>query len=362
VELLIVIVVIAILAAITIVAYNGIANRARETALQSDLQGAGEQLSLAQITDGNYPADVSGITKSGSTTFSNYQTDDDGGFCLQASRSDLAGESYFITERTSVQSGTCPTVLPADTAMQTITTANCPATRTRAVDARDNHTYWVKKIGSLCWMLTDLAYSGGGTNTYSDTKTLSNGTSDTTLTYTTAKYYVVPGSGTNYTTKPTNPSTSTTGTGQVGYLYNWCAAMGVQSSKSACLNATSPASSVTTSVCPAGWRLPTGGTSAEFVTLNNTVNGGSLTSDLGVRSIKWLGQQAGYIADEYGFVFGSLAADANYWSSTQQSAGNAYEYYYDFEPDPADAAVWNEVNPTANQPKKYGGSVRCVAA
>jgi general secretion pathway protein G len=44
VELLIVIVVIGILAAITIVAYNGVQNRAKTAALTSDLRGAAMQI------------------------------------------------------------------------------------------------------------------------------------------------------------------------------------------------------------------------------------------------------------------------------------------------------------------------------
>lgn len=46
--------------------------------------------------------------------------------------------------------------------MQLITSANCPATRIRAVDARDNRTYWVQATpDGKCWMLTNLAYAGG---------------------------------------------------------------------------------------------------------------------------------------------------------------------------------------------------------
>lgn len=56
VELLIVIVIIGILAAITIVAYNGIQNRARETSLKSDLTNIAKQLELYRA-DGDYPAD-----------------------------------------------------------------------------------------------------------------------------------------------------------------------------------------------------------------------------------------------------------------------------------------------------------------
>jgi len=57
VELLVVIVVIGILAAITIVSYTGISNRAKVATLQSDLSNASQQLKIFQATDasGNYP-------------------------------------------------------------------------------------------------------------------------------------------------------------------------------------------------------------------------------------------------------------------------------------------------------------------
>jgi len=57
VELLIVIVVIAILAAITIVAYNGIQNRANDSAVQSDIRNIRQQALLYQVDSpqGGYP-------------------------------------------------------------------------------------------------------------------------------------------------------------------------------------------------------------------------------------------------------------------------------------------------------------------
>ena len=54
-ELLIVIVVIGILAAITIVAYNGIQNRAVETAVLSDLNTFQKQIELARVDLRHYP-------------------------------------------------------------------------------------------------------------------------------------------------------------------------------------------------------------------------------------------------------------------------------------------------------------------
>ncbi|MBM3210285.1 prepilin-type N-terminal cleavage/methylation domain-containing protein [Candidatus Saccharibacteria bacterium] len=56
VELLVVIVVIAILAAVTIVAYNGIQNRANDTAVQSDLRNFHGIVSQYKAVHGLYPA------------------------------------------------------------------------------------------------------------------------------------------------------------------------------------------------------------------------------------------------------------------------------------------------------------------
>jgi len=56
VELLIVIVIIGILAAIVIVAYTGIQNNARDVAFRSDLTNIAKKLEIAKVTNGgNYP-------------------------------------------------------------------------------------------------------------------------------------------------------------------------------------------------------------------------------------------------------------------------------------------------------------------
>lgn len=58
VELLIVVVVIAILAAITIVSYQGITARANDTAVQSDLSAVAKQLQAYYVENGAYPQDT----------------------------------------------------------------------------------------------------------------------------------------------------------------------------------------------------------------------------------------------------------------------------------------------------------------
>lgn len=69
VELLIVIVVIAILAAISIVAYNGIQERARYSSMQSDIASIDKAIQLFYVDKGYYPytGTAGGNTTAGST-------------------------------------------------------------------------------------------------------------------------------------------------------------------------------------------------------------------------------------------------------------------------------------------------------
>ena len=60
VELLVVIVVIGILAAITVIAYTGVSGKAVTASLQSDLTNAKKQLSLYYVDHGSYPSGIDG--------------------------------------------------------------------------------------------------------------------------------------------------------------------------------------------------------------------------------------------------------------------------------------------------------------
>ena len=73
VELLIVIVVIAILAAITIVAYNGIQTRAQQTTAQSDISSAVKKLEYAKVELGHYPETLSEMPSGFKITKSVYE-------------------------------------------------------------------------------------------------------------------------------------------------------------------------------------------------------------------------------------------------------------------------------------------------
>lgn len=326
IELLVVVIVIAILAAIVIVAYNGITNRTKEASLKTDLEAGAKQLQIAKIDDGIYPSSANNLKKSINTTFTYSVTS--GGFCLQAADSSLVNKNFYITEKGTIKEGTCigsGEVVADGIAIQLVNSTNCPTTRTRAVDARDNHTYWVQKLGTQCWTLTNLAYAGGGTNTYSDTistSVLKNGTSNSTDSYTEPQYYIPPNA--NVTSEPTNPDASTSSsspTPQFGYLYNWCAAMGGQAQ--ACQNATG-SNFTSASICPAGWRLPTGN-GGDFAILNATVNSGNTDTDYGI-DVNWLGQLSGNRWSSVGF--NAQATHGYYWSSTQLSSMSSYSLFF----------------------------------
>jgi uncharacterized protein (TIGR02145 family) len=246
--------------------------------------------------------------------------------------------------------------MPAQTGddIQTITAANCPVDRTRARDARDGATYWVRKIGSLCWMETNLAYAGGGTNTYGDaTSAITQGSSSADLTDTEARYFVPTGS--NRTTGTTDPSTSTNGTGQYGYLYNWCAAMNSQSAACQITSSDQPNQSVNSgtastlyNICPLNWRLPAGGSGGEFAALNSAINSGS-TSSWSRLLTQGLFMYSGVWSDDFKFQ----GSTGYYWSSTAYPSRATHAYTLNFGA--------SGVYPAISVTKRSGFAVRCVA-
>ena len=112
VELLIVIVIIGILAAITIVAFNGVQQQARVAVLQSDLKNAPDQLELDNIQNGTYPASTAaanggqGLKASPGTTWQYTYTSAGNTYCITGANS---GVSYFSsTANPAPQAGAFP--------------------------------------------------------------------------------------------------------------------------------------------------------------------------------------------------------------------------------------------------------------
>ncbi len=106
VELLIVIVVIGVLTAISVVAYNGITEKTRNSALRADLSNAQKQLKLFQVEAGSFPATADNLKFSPGITHnyivnnsSNPQT-----FCLDAQN---GLSKLMVTESEMPMEGGC---------------------------------------------------------------------------------------------------------------------------------------------------------------------------------------------------------------------------------------------------------------
>jgi len=159
VELLVVIVVIGILAAITIVAYRGISQRAAVSSLQTDLTNVSRQLKLFQIDNSVYPTTINCalpdsaankcVKASSGNTFSDFQIDNSSNpqsFCLTSTNTN--GGSYRITEDGTSKVGNC-----SRQSCYAILNAN---------ESYGSGIYWIKPAGTAFRVYCDMDTSGGG--------------------------------------------------------------------------------------------------------------------------------------------------------------------------------------------------------
>ena len=108
VELLVVIVVIGILAAVTIVAFNGVKNKAVAVTMQSDLSNAAKQIGAYVVTNGVLPVDVTELTATDGTTYQYTPNAADSSYCLSAVSSKAPTLSYhFSSVEGRVNAGLC---------------------------------------------------------------------------------------------------------------------------------------------------------------------------------------------------------------------------------------------------------------
>ena len=241
-------------------------------------------------------------------------------------------------------------------------------------DSRDGTTYTVGKLADgKCWMLDNLALDLTSSTVLNSMNNTNTNASDTTLGYlkgtstgTTSDQYATAAVSNwtssysysaplvNMTSKDVIPTdaTSTAGGYKIGGYYNYCAA----SAGSYCYgNGTSygtPSGNATESICPAGWRMPTGSTSGEYSALANAIYGStSSTSDAtayaNYRSALHL-PLSGYFRNGSPYNQGS---NGYWWSSTRNR--NYYMYYL--------LANTSAIYPAYVDYRYYGYSLRCMA-
>lgn len=143
-------------------------------------------------------------------------------------------------------------------------------------------------------------------------------------------------------TVPTD-ATSTAGGYKIGGYYNYCAA----SAGSYCYgNGTSQGTSsgnATESICPKGWRLPTGNTSGEYQALYSNSNYNTYANYRAALHLPL----SGYFDNGSP---GNQGSNGSFWSSTRSSNNNMYRLYLDT----------SGISPALSNGRLYGISVRCV--
>ena len=111
VELLIVVVVIAVLAAITIVSYNGIIANSRQTATEAETQSLGKVIETDKVTRGSYALNMSEVPSLAALTSSDktYSYHSDGESYCMTLYADSWSLSYYISNVSpQPQAGECP--------------------------------------------------------------------------------------------------------------------------------------------------------------------------------------------------------------------------------------------------------------
>ena len=190
------------------------------------------------------------------------------------------------------------------------------------VDTRDNNTYTVSKLADgKCWMTQNLRIIN---------KTITPADSNVTANYT-IPASSLSGFGSNNTSNAYIDNT-------YGGYYSWYTATAGTGTYSMSSGKT------LASICPKGWRLPTGGRGkSEYNDLYEKYNSSSMLTSSPVNM-----NMAGYIA--YG-GFGQYGTYSRYWASTAYSQDYANLTYMDATS--ADLGTYDS--------KNRGITVRCIA-
>ena len=226
------------------------------------------------------------------------------------------------------------------TAMQNLPAASCTSTPKQVRDTRDDHVYTVQRLlDGKCWMMEnlDLGRTGITTDlTSSNTNLATTVTAETfnswkktsgSATYDAGEYISVSGTD------------STSGTAY-GTLYNYYAA------SAGTISGSSNSNNASYDICPAGWRLPTGGSSGEFKALYAEYNSNALMR----ASIENSGAAfalAGFFGDAAPALQGS---DGDYWSSIRNN--DTYMYRLTLNT--------SSVYPADSYYRYIGSAIRCV--
>lgn len=205
-------------------------------------------------------------------------------------------------------------------------------------DNRDGNEYRVAKLeDGRCWMVDNLKLGGSDLKNRTLTPTDSDVKANFVLPADDSSAFVV-----NDVWDADKDNSAVHVDEVYGGYYTWqTATAGTGSSVS---NGNAPGS-----ICPKGWRLPTGDSGGEFEALNNAY-GGITDSSAHLIATPLPGFLAnGYIGVGNGNIYDQTSY-GHYWSSTALGAASAYILQFDR----------SSVSPMGNSYRPAGFSVRCI--
>ncbi|MBQ6487158.1 hypothetical protein IJI89_01870 [Candidatus Saccharibacteria bacterium] len=250
------------------------------------------------------------------------------------------GSSYYAIGNNNATLTAAGTYV--STTIQNIAQSSCTSTASYARDTRDGQVYRIQRLADgNCWMMENLNL---GATDISTNLTKQNTNLVTTIPASTFNSWRVTSGTSSYTVGEfiNSPGTDATSLNKYGVLYNFYAA------SAGTVSGTSYASNAQYDICPAGWRLPTGGTGGEFETLyaNSSYNTYAKMR-APVASSGAAFALAGYIYTGSTTLSGSYGY---YWSSTRSAAGSMYSIYF----------TSSAVTASSARTRFYKQSVRCV--
>ena len=283
---------------------------------------------------------------------------------------------YVLVHPADAAAPTIPKSLDTATTMQEVTycSENLPEGQVYTLtDERDGNTYHVARLkDGNCWMLDNLALDPtdpttaanmNTSNTNATQEAISNllnggsttaGWSNTAVANVTTGFanddgYIQPriNNASKNTLVTSYGPASTNGRAKVGIYYNYCAA----SASTYCYAYNSGVDKSDTiidadqDICPANWRMPTGGDSSEYYTLaqmydSDAINTSSLQYNLST-------SLSGIYSNGYAYGQGS---HGDWWSSTYYSSGGMYSSYVSS----------TSVDPSGSYDRYGGLSMRCL--
>lgn len=224
-------------------------------------------------------------------------------------------------------------------------------------DSRDGNTYTIAKLqDGNCWMAENLRLDPSkvtftAANTNSPTPDFiaaapTSATSTNLCNQDTADCVNQIAFDANNIDRrlPASPTLNNSSSSWYGYgvWYNWYTATagnGVRDTVSG---------DVIGDICPAGWRLPTGGSSnKEYSILNNVLNGGQTRSDANFKNYP---ANFVYSGDHNARADGGRGSYTRYWSATPENANNSYRF----------GMTSNSVTPVRSWNKWDAFAVRCI--